>query len=395
MVFKDKQEFYDYIDANFTKPYSDFDLLNIGLALKGLPLKQRSWNELANRLGLSKSGDAYRCWCNNHKYDMEPKKADEVENREYEEQYAALTKNRDILNAYRRNIRDEARLDVLKNTIKEAARSLPELNNKFKNSNYSVEQGDVEAVALLSDLHIGVDCSNFYNTYNDDVAADRLNTWAEDIIKYCELYSVRRLNILNLGDLIHGVIHVSARLEQQYDVIQQIMTASELVANALYKIVESVPCQVIYRSVTDNHSRAVANLHEHIEKENLGRLIDWYLEERLKFTSISFACDNVDPSLGVFNLVNGKTFAFAHGHLENVNNIVQNFTGAFKQFIDYIAIGHYHSEKMKSFQGSKVYINGSIVGTEQYALGKRLFSEPAQTLLIFDGKNIVNISLQL
>ena len=106
--------------------------------------------------------------------------------------------------------------------------------------------------------------------------------------------------------------------------------------------------------------------------------------------------DNLDDSLGVFELLNGKKFAFAHGHLENYNASFQNLVGATREFIDYIAMGHFHSEKMKTFQGAKVYVNGSIVGTEQYALSKRLFSKPCQTLLIFDEfGNELNISINL
>ena len=58
-------------------------------------------------------------------------------------------------------------------------------------------------------------------------------------------------------------------------------------------------------------------------------------------------------------------------------------------------LGHYHSEKAKSFQGAKVFVNGSIVGTEQYALSKRLFSNPSQTLLIFKENSLNNISIDL
>ena len=53
------------------------------------------------------------------------------------------------------------------------------------------------------------------------------------------------------------------------------------------------------------------------------------------------------------------------------------------------------SEKTKTFNGLKVIVNGSIVGTEQYALSKRLFSEPSQTLLIFNGNNLINVSINL
>ena len=412
-----KTEFYQYVDS-FNGNYDEVALLSIGKKFRELPVKQRNWKELVNYLGLKKSPDAFRTWVyrnesmvedlvnerdaiaedasmkfvKNQKEDI----AEDDDEKSFREDYKIITKNRDILNAYRKTIRDEARIEVLRDAIKETVSQLQDLPQIDRN--YYLEttaNPDVEAVALLSDLHIGVECENFYNKYNVDIAAARLQEWAETVKVYCARQKVTRLNILNLGDLIHGLIHVSARLEQQYDVVEQIMKASELVSQALNSLCE-LPCEIIYRSVTDNHSRAVANLHEHIEKENFYRLIDWYLQERLKDTKIQFINDNLDDSLGVFELLNGKKFAFAHGHLENYNASFQNLVGATREFIDYIAMGHFHSEKMKTFQGAKVYVNGSIVGTEQYALSKRLFSKPCQTLLIFDEfGNELNISINL
>ena len=54
------------------------------------------------------------------------------------------------------------------------------------------------------------------------------------------------------------------------------------------------------------------------------------------------------------------------------------------------------SGKEKAFNGFKIFVNGSIVGTEQYALSKRLFSIPEQKLLIFDEcENTLDININL
>lgn len=266
-------------------------------------------------------------------------------------------------------------------------------HDKNKNVNCGTSH---EAVLLLSDLHIGVDCNNFYNTYNVEVAKERLNRLADYTIIYCNTHKVNKLNILNLGDLIHGVLHVSARVEQQMDVISQVMTASELISQFLIKVLNNVNCNhIVYRSCSDNHARLIADKTQHIEKENLGKLIDWYIEERLHNTGIVFAKDNLDYSLGYFTLLNGKKCVFAHGHLDSIDKSLQNFVGATKQFIDYGFLSHYHSEKVKTFQGYTVFVNGSVVGTEQYALSKRLFSAPSQKLIIFEDGNVLDISIDL
>ena len=45
--------------------------------------------------------------------------------------------------------------------------------------------------------------------------------------------------------------------------------------------------------------------------------------------------------------------------------------------------------------GAKVIVNGSVCGTEQYAFSKRLFGDPEQTLMIFDGINVIDYHINL
>lgn len=371
-------------------------IIEIGLMHKQLPQGLRSWNRLAAAINWDGTGQSLRSFINRNtiliskkETKIEMAKDNKLEN--FAEEYKEKVQVRDTWNAYRRTLREDARIDSLKNTITDAAKALPTLPKVEKASYKGTE---TEAILMLSDLHIGVLCDNFYNKYDSNIAALRLGKLATQTIKYCKQNKVKTLNVVNLGDLIQGLIHVTARIEEEMEVIEQVMTASEMLANFLDLLQEAAP-EVVYRSCTDNHSRTIANKDEAIEKENFGRLIDWYVEARCKNTSVKFVYDNLDPSLGLFELANGKKVVFTHGHLDNINTAFQHFIGATKTFIDYALLGHYHDSKMKGFQDFKVFINGSIVGTEQYALSKRLFSSPSQTLLVFDGETIVNHIIDL
>ena len=87
---------------------------------------------------------------------------------------------------------------------------------------------------------------------------------------------------------------------------------------------------------------------------------------------------------------------FAHGHQDSINSSWQNFIGMTREWIDYIVLAHYHNAKEKSYNGSIVFVNGSIVGTESYAFGRRLFSDPTQKLLIFNKTNsYIDINIDL
>lgn len=413
-----KEEFIKYI-ASFQKQpgeFTDDEVYEIGCIHKTLPLGDRNWNELAGRLGsigkngLPRNGEAIRCYVKQRQNEdgtivkndrlLSNKTIDGITFDEFEEKtdaikrelYLQQVKTRDTYNTYRRTLRDEARIDSIKSLISESIKSLkslPACGYKGKAINSSAE-----AVMLISDMHIGMEIDNYANKYNNDIARARLMAYVDETIRLCKQNHVKRLNVCNLSDAIHGIIHVTGRIEEQEDVIEQVMFASEILAEALNKLQEAAP-EVYYRSVTDNHSRVMADFKQHIEKESFCRLIDWYLQSRLKDMNVVFAKDNLDFDISKFTLMNGKIMICSHGHRDNINMVVQNYIGATRHYIDYVCLGHFHESKMKSFQGAKVFVNGSLCGSDTYSVSRRLYGDPEQTLLIFDGmtlsQHIINL----
>lgn len=397
-------EFKEYVDS--LDPETA-DLLEIGCLFRELPVRKRKWSWLLEFLDHKNlltgkyaniSADAFRMrvygYCKLR--DKEPEEISEeesTESKDYRDNYSEKQKIRDWYNAYRRDIREEVRIENLIEEIKLAAdkfKDLPKVTAPEK-----IESRDTEAVLLLSDLHIGVNCNNYYNMYNKDIALERLNKLLDKTIDYCLKNNVQKLNIINLGDMIHGIIHTNARIEAQMDVAEQIMIAGEYLSSFINQLQAAAPI-VTYRSVYDNHSRAIANKNEHVEKEQFSRIIDWFIKERLKDTSIEFIDNEIDGGIGSIKLFNKKAL-FAHGHQDSKTTSVQNFIGLTQEWIDFIFLAHYHNSSVKEFQGCKVFINGSIVGTEQYAFGRRLFSKPSQKLLIFKDKcdDVVDIDINL
>lgn len=388
---KNLEELKEFISKYNHTPgnYSTEEIMEIGKEMKKLPRNQVSWKWLHAYLGITDfSPNALR------------KRVERIISLEsedslnYRDNYSSKYKEREWVNAYRRVIREDVRIDNLKEEIQLAVSKINKLP-AISSCSYDCGDSHKEAILLLSDLHIGVYCDNYYNKYNDKVAAERLKSLAEKTKKYCKLNKISKLNILNLGDMIHGLIHTNARIEQQMDVAEQIMTAAEYISQFLNELT-SLNIELTYRSVYDNHSRMIADKNQHIEKEQFSRIIDWYIEERLKGIPIKFMKDNIDGGIGKFKIFN-KNIIFAHGHQDNKNTSFQNFIGLTKEWIDYICLAHYHNSSVKEFQGCKVFINGSIVGTEQYAFGRRLFSKPCQKLIIFEEKNddVIDICINL
>ena len=408
-----KQKFLDYISSFSKKPgeYTDDELLTIGIAHQELQRADKNWIELADILGITKTGEQYRKWVLHERYKrnlvpknpkvLDDKTIDEVASEDVSnsliQQKQDIAKERmrlsDERTSLNRTLRSEARLERFIQTIKEVAREYKDLPA------ISVESADLarpscEAVYGLADLHLGPIVSNYINTYNKEEAINRLNKLAQDIVYYCRLNNVDTLHFINLGDLIAGIIHPTIRLEQEYDAIEQVVIVSELVTNFVYCLKQYIP-EVTYRSVVDNHARIMPDKNQHIELENLNRIIDVFVEERLTGAGVKFPKDNIDIGIGRIELKNGKKLFFMHGHQDKKTSVVQDIMGLTHEFPDYILMAHYHNSSEHTFQGAKLFISGSVIGSDNYAFGKRLFGQPEQKLLIFDSRNnVVDVDIR-
>ena len=418
-----KEEFWNYVDGFGKKPGEFTDEEKEEICLKGkIELQQKDkvgfWGELAAKLGVNpgnshKSGESLRTWLKSRlaKKGELPKTVTMLNGRvikggdtetfartvaeQKRELYMAQTLARDVMNEYRDDLRKEARAQLLIDAMRECAGKMGPIALSAPSAPSEEDPPFREAVLVISDMHIGMTINSFCNVYDAEIAAKRMTKLVSDTIVECLRFKVKTLHVLDLGDAIHGLIHNSSRLSQEYDVAEQVMIAQELMAQALAQLCSAIP-EVTYRSCLDNHSRMMANYKDSKDTENFGRLIAFYLQARLKGAeNLKFPNDNLDPTLGLLKLGNGEAMMFAHGHLDNPTQAIQEIAGIVSSIpgapkkVSYFVLGHYHAEKLKSYQGCRVIVNGSFCGTDEYALSRRLFSSPSQTLLIFNGQNLV------
>ena len=395
-----KQEIINLVNERKGKgSLTQDDYYEIGLAHRQLPKQERSWSWLLSLTGGFVSSEAYRNFVLNRlkkSGKLEPAKHTTEEDRlvnlrhEVKKERIRLSDERTNLN---KTLRDEARIERLEDTIRECAKMYSKLPAVIKGT-YNRKLPSCTAFLPIADLHLGEIFENCVNNYNYNEAVKRVDVIAKETVHFCKLHNVHTLVVGNLGDLISGIIHVGLRLGQEYDAVDQTMKASELLAEFLNVIQQACPV-IEYRSVVDNHSRLIADKNQSIVLENLNRISDWFVEERLKGTQIKFMKDNLDPGVGRFYLPNHKPVYFMHGHEDRKSSVVQDIMGMTHEFPDYIVMAHYHNSAEHTFQGAKLFITGSIIGTNPYAFSKRLFSEPEQKLLIFDDENnIIDINIR-
>ena len=363
-------------------------------------ISDKTWEEIAEDLDLNMSADTirrsfncgifsgyrvakhYRSQISNGNT-LDSIELNDLKNELYKERVRLQDVNREKRNYLREQARFENLLEVLKENIVQ----IPQEKEAKISQSYN-DRNNI-AVALLSDIHYGLQVDNNVNMYSTTIASSRLNFWSTKVIEYCQLYHVQTLNIVLCGDLISGLIKLSARVAQEEDVAEQIIAISEILSREITKINSKISFVNIY-GVVGNHSRMNASKEDNIDSENFERLIFRYIELRTGLKVI----DSGHSDYLEFN-VGGSSCIATHGHNDKFGNVINDFSKVLGYIPDYIYMGHTHHLQVEENGQTMVIVNGSVVGADDYAVKIRKYTKPSQVLHIISGNddNIININL--
>ena len=187
--------------------------------------------------------------------------------------------------------------------------------------------------------------------------------------------------------MIAGNIHLPIRLHSQQDIITQTIEVSELIANFLVNLARWV--DINYYATLDNHSRIDANKKESIQLESLARITPWFLKERLKKWNCIQIFDNcLAPDIVSFKILNKYNVLAVHGDKDKPNTIIDRLTAFTGEHQDLICSAHYHHFKCEEQNRTMLISNGSLMGTDEFAMDLRLDSKPSQTMIICSDNNV-------
>lgn len=288
-------------------------------------------------------------------------------------------------------IASQARYEHLEEVLIDAAKSLDEtVGNMYDDCDPIPCGSDREAVLVLSDWHYGMTTDNVFNKYNTDICRNRVKNVIDNALKRITMNECDVLNIVLLGDFIHGAIHESARVASEELVVEQLMNVSEIIAQSVAYLSRYVSIVNVYNTY-GNHGRVVAKKEDNIHMDNLERLIGWWLNQRLSSLDNVNVLWNTENECIVFNTC-GHDVCCVHGDLDNVKTSPRLFYSLFKKKygkdIECIILGDKHHRESFEELGVTSILCGALCGADEYASMKRLYSTPSQLLLIFDKDGI-------
>ena len=287
---------------------------------------------------------------------------------------------------YNKLIAKDSRDDHLKEIIADAADKLSEeIGIMYPcSAGDDVVCGENEAVLVFSDWHYGLKASNVFNEYNQEICKERVKRATNEAIRRIRLHKCNTVHIVVLGDLYHGAISTGVRVASDELVCEQLIHSSEILAQSIYEISKHVDETCVYLTY-GNHARTVANKKESIHADNMERVVNWWLIERFKNDDNILVAPVPDNEFILVDVCN-HLFCATHGDLDNVQNSPRLLATLFQKKygldIDYILLGDKHHRESFNELGITSMLCGSLCGTDDYANGKRLYSDPSQLLLI-------------
>ena len=308
-----------------------------------------------------------------------------------DELYKIKKQVQDQRREYNKLLTADARADHLTEKLIDAANDLKNSKPLRFMNNMFIGNDNNDAVLCFSDLHYGLVTDNIWNKYDTSICRERVEKLVNQATLYMNMNNVKRLHVLLLGDLANGAIHSTSRISAEEDTCDQLMHVSEIVAEAVNELSNYTNETHIY-STYGNHLRTVQNKNDSIHSDNMEKIVTWWLRQRLKDNSRIIVHESEYYEF-IFLNVCGYNIVATHGDLDYVKNsgrlLNTMFNKAYGDSIDYVLLADKHHVESFDELGIESIIVGSLCGTDEYANNKRLYSDPRQTLMMFnkeDGK---------
>lgn len=303
-----------------------------------------------------------------------------------EKEYMERVRLQDANREKRAVLREYSRVEAIKEYIE---LKLDERKpRQFVKCNYAIKNGN-EASLLVSDLHCYTTVDSIFNTYNIDVLRERMTKLANKTIAWCHRESVEYLNVELLGDLVSGIIHGSTIAQAQEDIIDQVLDVSDILTDFILSLKSEIPHITVY-SVYGNHGRTMQGKSDAANKSNYERIIPAYIRKELRNNDIQVIDSGFEDFVTYF-LRDGKLIVCTHGTNDNPTTVNRTFTKLLGQDVFDIHMGHFHSPK----EGDGTTINGSVIGSDDYSISKRLYNIPIQILKVYYGDDVGTFKLAL
>lgn len=246
-----------------------------------------------------------------------------------------------------------------------------------------------EALLLLSDIHAGEvvrkDEMRGLNEYNMDICNRRLKALVETItdlaINKLSGYQFQKLNIFMLGDMVSGMIHEEL-MEVEGNIVTWTTDLAFIMAQMVRELLMIFPV-IDITGVVGNHGRL------HKKPRFKERYVNWdyicyqflslLLAEEIKAGRVKCT---FPTSFWTDKEIQGYRWLILHGDnivswmgipwygIIRATHKLKELQATQNTIFHFLALGHFHNLGTLDMMKGEMIINGSVIGGNEYALGK-------------------------
>lgn len=271
---------------------------------------------------------------------------------------------------YNRSLRKDSRFELFYENIKDEIVKVPlpdfreiQASNIYKYS---------EDVQVITDIHYGAKFKSHNNEYSTEICKERFDVLLAETIDYCLKNNLTKLNILELGDSIQGILRLTDLKLNEIPVVQAIVEISRIIANYLNQLSKYVYIDY-YHTMQSNHSqtRPLGSKASELATEDVELIIGNYIKDLLADN------DRITVNLSdrdYFSLnICGYDAIGLHGHqVKNIRSVIKDYSILHRKFYQYAFLGHFHGGQTLSIaegvdNSIEILVSPSFIGSDTYS----------------------------
>jgi hypothetical protein len=316
--------------------------------------------------------------------------------------------------------------NLLKNSINEDYILQVYVDNLHSQPKYpihkdtKISKSDKVLILNLSDLHLGEvvipEHVNYVNDFDKNVCIERLNILFHMLIKYAKKIVVSDLHLILNGDLLAGGIHPELVRNSDLNEVESLLFLQKYLTQKISELTKYFN-QIYVDVVVGNHSRLLPGRPYYKEKVQmnyeylLGKQLEIYFDTVQKDYKEKKVYIHVPESAFMVKKVKNLKFLVTHGDVlcgagtggfagipfysiamssAKLYGVLHQLDISDEVQFDHILAGHLHTTtKIPLFNGGFCFINGCVIGTNEFSLIKmKSIAKREQLLLVIDENGI-------
>lgn len=310
--------------------------------------------------------------------------------------YVERQKLYDLQRNIRKDLREQSRSELIRETIKDAIAGLPAIKVKCAEPVTQPKDIEKELVLGIGDFHYGANFTvrglydEVLNSYDSTVFESRMEKLIEEVKVIVDTHRPEMITVMIVGDMLDGMLRNSQISRLEYGVIESAMYLSEYLCQWLVTLSTATTLPVRVYAVRGNHGeiRPLGSKAGQFPEENMERIVMHYLYERFVDNEKILVFEDDAPMVQMVDVL-GYKFMLIHGQGDNIENIARDHQNLYYNKIDVVMCGHLH--KSQTFTsginpGGNTLIERvpSMCGIDPYAQSKGYGSPAGATAIIME-----------